>query len=283
MFDYRIIFILLLLFYACESSVMDNESNSNFEEFNITSFSTTYNNEDNKISIYVEVSDSQNISSLNANISTDDLLIISDIPLLLYPDFNSNIFLYEGIVELSNEIYLYDIDIIVNFNDNTQEIFSDIFSTPIKPEIIDYTIPDTFQLDSFNWTLLPIDIEISNLNGVDNIDLVSYQVQRFYNGCDVACNYDPNCNDLIEDLSYQSDPTWIFEYISSYNLNQNHLYHIDIPMRPLDGSGLLDQDGNNIFSESDCGRTGTVLFKFIVLDEDGLIDEVIDIPMEIID
>ena len=54
-------------------------------------------------------------------------------------------------------------------------------------------------------------------------------------------------------------------------------------MRPLDGSALLDEDGNIIFPSSDCGRTGIVLFKFIVLDKDGLTDQIIDIPMEIIE
>ena len=39
--------------------------------------------------------------------------------------------------------------------------------------------------------------------------------------------------------------------------------------------------GNIIFPSSDCGRIGTILFKFIVLDQDGLIDEEFDIPLEI--
>ena len=97
---------------------------------------------------------------------------------------------------------------------------------------------------------------------------------------DNNCNYDPNCNDSIEDSEYQSDPTWIFEYVSSYNINQNHLYQINIPMRPLDGSELLDEDGNTIFPSSDCGRIGITLFKFTVIDQDGLIDQIIDIPLE---
>ena len=53
------------------------------------------------------------------------------------------------------------------------------------------------------------------------------------------------CNDPIEDSEYQSDPTWIFEYVSSFNQNQNHSYHVEIPMRPLDGSALLDTDDNH--------------------------------------
>ena len=54
-----------------------------------------------------------------------------------------------------------------------------------------------------------------------------------------------------------------------------YLHHI------INGQGFYDTDGNLVFSETDCGRTGLVLFKFIVKDEDGLTDQVIDIPIEI--
>ena len=46
---------------------------------------------------------------------------------------------------------------------------------------------------------------------------------------------------------------------------------------------LYDDDGNIIFEEADCGRTGTVFFKFLVIDKDGLSDYIIDIPLEIIE
>ena len=182
---------------------------------------------------------------------------------------------------------------IINFIDDSQILESYSFSSPIKPEIIDYTMPNTFQLDSTEWTFLPIEIEISNLNGLDNIESVTYQVQRFYNGCGIDdCIYDENCNDPIEDSEYQSDPTWIFDYVSSYNFGQNHIYHIDIPMRPLNGAALYyngecsDNDDDGVcdnFEITDCGRTGTVLFEFTVIDQDGLIDQIIDIPLEITD
>ena len=53
-------------------------------------------------------------------------------------------------------------------------------------------------------------------------------------------------------------------------------------MRPLDGSALYDEDGNIIFNATDCGRTGIIEFKFIVIDKDGLSDELDGIIMEII-
>ena len=33
-----------------------------------------------------------------------------------------------------------------------------------------------------------------NLNGIDNIETVKYEVQRFYDGCQVDCTFDENCN-----------------------------------------------------------------------------------------
>ena len=286
LYSYRITFILfsILLFYSCESSVI-NTTDADQENFSILGFSVHYDNQENKISIFVEISDSENIDSINSYITSNGDINNGEIIFnesLIQSSINSNIFLYEGFLELSDGIYIYDIALLFNFNDGSnQGMFLDEFSTPVKPEIIDYTMPSTFQLDSTEWSLLPIDIEILNLNGFENIESVSYKVKRIYNGCNVECNYDSNCNDSIEDSEYQSDPTWFFEYVSSYNINQNHLYHIDIPMRPLDGSELLDENGDIIFPSSDCGRTGTVLFEFTVIDQDGLIDQIIDIPLEI--
>ena len=280
MFNYRIEFIslFLLFFYACESSV--SNSNSDSDDFEISAFSVIYNNEENDISIYTEVSNADNIESIVAYIKNDTTIIETIV--LSQSNFNSSAFSYYGTIDLSDEVYIYNLDLIINFIDDSEIKESYSFSSPINPEIIDYTIPSDFQLDSTQWTFLPIEIEISNLNGLDNIESVTYQVKRFYNGCGIDdCIYYENCNDPIEDSEYQSDPTWIFDYVSSYNFGQNHIYHIDIPMRPLDGSGYYNDDGTLIFSESDCGRIGIVLFKFTVLDKDGLMDEEFDIALEI--
>jgi len=279
--NYRIIFILFLsfFFYSCESSV-NNTPDVEEEDFGILGFSVNYNIQENEISIFVEISDSDNIASISSYITDNEEIIFNES--LIESSVNANIFLYEGFLDLSDEIYIYDITLLFSFNDGSdQGIFSDTFSTPIKPEIIDYTIPETFQLDSTEWTSFFIDIQIENLNGANNISSVTYEVLPILN----ECNGEPSSED-----EYISDPSWEFDYISSDILNQHHSYQKKIWMRPLNGSALEyndecdDSNNDGIcdgYEEQDCGKTGLVFFKFIVLDKDGLTDQIIDIPMEI--
>ena len=202
---------------------------------------------------------------------------------MVQSETNQNIFFYEGRLSLSEEIYIYDVALIFSFNDNSENLaYFDVLTTPIKPNILEWIVPDSFQLDSINWTLLPIQLTISNLNGLDNIETVKYEVQRFYAGCQVDCVYDIFCNLPIEDSNYQNDESWILNHINSDSGNEIHNYEVQIPMRPINGQGFYDTDGNEVFAASDCGRAGFVRFKFVVEDEDGLTDEVIDIPIEII-
>ena len=140
LYSYRITFILffILLFYSCESSVVST-ADTDQENFSILGFSAHYNNQENKISIFVEISDSDNIDSISSYIANNEEIIFNE--LLIESSYNNNIFLYEGFLDLSDEIYIYDITLLFSFNDGSdQGIFSDTFSTPIKPEIIDYTI-----------------------------------------------------------------------------------------------------------------------------------------------
>ena len=55
-------------------------------------------------------------------------------------------------------------------------------------------------------------------------------------------------------------------------------------MRPFDGSALIDSDGNVVpgFEATDCGKTGDVLFQFIITDRSDLEDSIEEIHIEII-
>ena len=127
MFNYRIefIFLFLLFFYACESSV--SNSNSDSDDFEISTFSIIYNNQENDISIYTEVSNATNIESIVADIRNDTTSI--ETITLSQSNFNASAFSYYGLIDLSDEIYIYNLDLIINFIEaaikfgNTPRIF----------------------------------------------------------------------------------------------------------------------------------------------------------------
>ena len=72
LYSYRITFILFsfLLFYSCESSNI-NPSVYDEENFSISGFSIHYDNQENNISIFVEISDSGNVDSIDSYITTN--------------------------------------------------------------------------------------------------------------------------------------------------------------------------------------------------------------------
>ena len=286
LYYYKIKFLLLVLFLISCNSIIEEESIMEESNFEIITFYTNYDNQENELSVYLEVSENIHISSISTSIlNPDNLEIISNFDLENY-DVNPNIFFYSGILELSNDISIYDINIDIHFSDQNNYSFSDQFTIPISPEIIEFTMNDTHQLDPDEWTFFPIDIQISDLNGLDNIEFVMYEVLRAFNGCNGDCLDGTNdCNEPITDDDYFGDDSWIFNYIESADDNNDYSYqyHVDIPMRPISGVALYDEDGNIISGESDCGRTGTVFFKFLVSDKDGLSEYIIDIPLEIID
>ena len=112
----------------------------------------------------------------------------------------------------------------------------------------------------------------------DNIKNVKYEVKRFFDGCEVECIIDPNCNDIIEDSEFQSDETWDLEFIQ-YN-SAGFLYGVVIKMRPLDGSSYEDE--HNQFEARDCGRTGLIIIRFIITDLDANQIFSNEIPIEIV-
>ncbi len=103
-------------------------------------------------------------------------------------------------------------------------------------------------------------------------------MKRFFDGCEVECIIDPNCNDIIEDTEFQSHETWNFEFIQ-YN-DAGFSYFVIIKMRPLDGSSYKDE--YNQFDAEDCGRMGLILIRFIITDVDG--NQIVsdELPIEIV-
>tara|TARA_B100000614_G_scaffold42027_2_gene34876 strand:- start:1393 stop:2256 length:864 start_codon:yes stop_codon:yes gene_type:complete len=276
--------IIILLFISCESITYDKNS-LELDDLDINSFSIIYEHENNIISIFLELSNYVDVQNINVLVTTNGNIYEGDIIFSDYlniSNFNSSIYTYEGFIELSDDTYIYDIALVFEFEDQENMYFLDTFTTPIRPNIDEVILPNIFELDSTLWSTLPIELVVSNMNGLNNIESVSYQVKRFYDGCQIDCMINENCNNPINDDEYISDSTWILEHLYSNNNDQIHNFIVDIPMRPIDGSALIDENNNEIFAATDCGRVGLVLLKFIVVDKDGLINEVYDIPIEII-
>ena len=281
----NILLIISFVFISCESNEENNNDNidNDFYSNNVAAFYTHYSGTDNILSVYLEFLDVLDINSITGVITHDEQ-ILHEFTLVAL-DVNANVFIYEEILAgdiLSDNIYLYNMDINISFTDESNYSFSSELTTPIDPEIIDYNIPAVFQLDSTNWKVLSINLEAKDLNGFSNIESARYQIKStLLNGCDTDCIINDNCNEDIIGEEYVSDETWIFDYIES-TTDSTYFYSEEILIRPLDGSALYDNEGNIIFNAADCGRTGIVEFKLIVVDKDGLIDEIDSILMEII-
>ena len=229
------------------------------------------------------------MESIKGKIQYSDTILVHEFDLTQL-ELNPKVFIYDEILldQDSEPILnypLYDMIITIFFSDNETvqalELESKNLTVPIRPEIIDYSsVPSEFQLDSTDWKELSIDLEVKDLNGIDNFELVNYEIKRSLFGCDGDCIIDEFCNQEIIDNEYVSDGTWVFDYFESSS-DTTYIYNEIIFMRPLDGSALYDSEGNLIYGASDCGRTGIIEFKFIVKDVDGLSHEIGEIIMEI--
>ena len=284
----NILLLIGFIFISCEGAeeIDDYNSNNDFYYNNVAAFSNHYDGFDYKLSVYLEFLDYiDNIESISGVIENDDEVLYEFEFYSL--DVNPKVFLYEEILIdqnnqpiLSDNIYLYNMIINISFSDDSNYSFSSNLTTPIDPEIIDYSVPETFQLDSTDWKSLLIDLKIQDLNGFSNIESVKYEIKTTLYGCNTDCIIDDNCNEDIIDEDYTSDDTWIFDYIESLT-DTTYTYSEEILIRPLDGSALYDDENNIIFDATDCGRTGIIDFKFIVIDKDGLSNEIDSIIMEI--
>ena len=282
----RLMLIILVLFFS-SCQVEDAEKPPlSFEESYVAAFYNYYDGLTNNLSVYIEFLDyMDNIQSITGEIQyTDSILYEFELAPL---ELNPKVFIYDEILLdenyetiLDSNIYLYDMVINILFIDSTNYSFKKDLSSPVIPEIINYTLPSVFQLDSTDWKELSIDLEIKDLNGINNIESVKYEIKRNLFACNEDCIIDELCNEEIIDNEYLDDDTWIFDYVDSSS-DSTYIYNEIIFMRPLDGSALYDSEGNLIYGASDCGRTGIVEFKFIVKDVDGLSHEVSEIIMEI--
>ena len=291
MFNYRIgIYpLIIFLFFACESENTNETPEINdFYINNVAAFYADYNSSNYTLSVYMEFLDVlNNIESISGVIKNNDITFYEFE--LENQEVNSKVYVTEDVLTndnnnpiLSENIFLYDLEITIIFSDESIYTFNNDLTTSIAPKILDITIPSTIQLDQTEWTVLDLRIFIKDLNSLNNIEKVKYEIKRtLLNGCDTECIFDENCNDDIIEENYISDDTWIFNYTESLS-DTTFIYDEEILLRPIDGSAYYNND-EIIFEQTDCGRTGIIEFKFIVQDRDGLKDEVEGVLLELIE
>ena len=291
MFNYRIgIYpLIIFLFFACESENTNETPEINdFYINNVAAFYADYNSTNYTLSVYMEFLDVlNNIESISGVIKNNDITFYEFE--LENQEVNSKVYVTEDVLTndnnnpiLSENIFLYDLEITIIFSDESIYTFNNDLTTSIAPKILDITIPSTIQLDQTEWTVLDLRIFIKDLNSLNNIEKVKYEIKRtLLNGCDTECIFDENCNDDIIEENYISDDTWIFNYTESLS-DTTFIYDEEILLRPIDGSAYYNND-EIIFEQTDCGRTGIIEFKFIVQDRDGLKDEVEGVLLELIE
>jgi len=291
LFNYRIgIYpLIIFLFFACESENTNETPEINdFYINNVAAFYADYNSSNYTLSVYMEFLDVlNNIESISGVIKNNDITFYEFE--LENQEVNSKVYVTEDVLTndnnnpiLSENIFLYNLEITIIFSDNSIYTFNNDLTTSIAPKILDITIPSTIQLDQTEWTVLDLRIFIKDLNSLNNIEKVKYEIKRtLLNGCDTECIFDENCNDDIIEENYISDDTWIFNYTESLS-DTTFIYDEEILLRPIDGSAYYNND-EIIFEQTDCGRTGIIEFKFIVQDRDGLKDEVEGVLLELIE
>ena len=284
----RSIILYILLIIGCSKELLGPEVNSPI--FEITYFD--YNNSTNEIFFYSEVKndfsehtiDSVWVELHSVNNLSDPLKFILDINEHLTFGTSDNA-IYSTTKFLANFIsdtytskfqLLFDnSDVIIS--ESSLKFLSSI-NEPTAPEILSIDLPESFELHLTDWSFLPIQLTIFDANGENDISLVKFEVLRVFEGC-----LDDN-DGGVNDSDYSdggNDTELIFDGFDPQNNSFIYLAE-PMPMRPVDGSALVDPEtGDIIYSATDCGKTGVMFFRFTVIDEFGMQEIKTDISLEI--
>ena len=287
--------LLIILIGGCTKEII---SSSSIPEFIFSAAYFDYNVNSNQMYFYTEIENVNNITIIDSvwaflynsgGEKVDSVKLNSE-----YQD--SNFILSEKIYtskiainELNADVYhvifiLWD-DSKKPFTGYSEEKFITTNTTPAAPEIISYAVPDTFIIDATDWTILNLELNLYDKNGLEDITRVEYKTLRLFNGCTVDNNNDGTISEAISDDGYTNlgFEDWLFNF-DQFGANNSFIYFVEIPMRPLNGAALFDNDGNVIlgYEATDCGRIGDVFFQFQVTDRTGFTASVEDIHLEII-
>ena len=159
-----------------------------------------------------------------------------------------------------------------------------IIKLAIAPEILSIDLPESFELDLTEWSFLPIQLTIFDSNGLNDISLVKFEVLRVFEGCLDDSDGDGDIDVGVNDFDYidgGNNTELMFEALGQ---NNSFIYLAEpMPMRPADGSALVDPEtGDIIYPATDCGKTGVMFFRFTVTDQFGFQEIKTDISIEIL-
>ena len=164
-----------------------------------------------------------------------------------------------------------------------------------NPQIESVSIDSIFVLSELDTSFLQINLFVSDLNGLNDIEQAIYYVKRedFYIGT-------PNTEDSICEYSIQNDAGYLTTdspYLFSANcyggFDQN-LEKIceELTVEECENSNQCVIDNNNMlfytfqlfrpFGYPHCGGFGTVKFQFVVTDQIGLEDVSEEIIVEVV-
>ena len=291
--------ISLFIITFLGNCTQDIISSNNTSEFSFIVSYFNYNNHTNKIFFYTEIENITDFSSIDSVwvllYNEDGEEINSSELNPEYPDsnYNSTINVYSSVITLNNlepDVYFVSFNMQDQLGNHFGSKSAGKYLTtnidPIKPNIITYSVPETFILHPTEWTILPLELYVFDENGLEDINRVEYKTLRIFNDCSEDNNGDGVIDTFIPDDNYTNlgFEDWLLIF-NRFGPNNIFIYTIEIPMRPFDGSALIDSDGNVVpgFEATDCGRTGDVFFKFQATDSSGLTDSIEDIHIEIIE
>ena len=284
------IILYILLIIGCSKELLGPEGNSPI--FEITYFD--FNNSTNEIFFYSEVKNDFSEHTIDSVwVELHSVNNLSD-PLQFILDIN------EHSISVTSDNAIYSTTkLLANFTSDTyrskfQLLFdnSDVISAPpslkflssisepTAPEILSIDLPESFELNPTEWSFLPIQLTLFDANGENDISLVKFEVLRVFEGCLDDNDGDGGVND--SDYSDGGNNTeLIFDGFDPQNNSFIYLAE-PMPMRPVDGSALVDPEtGDIIYSATDCGKTGVMSFRFTVIDQSGLQEIITDIHLEI--
>ena len=295
---FKELFIFIFIFTFLSNCTKEIISSNNTSDFSITVSYFNYNNHTNKIFFYSEIENNTNVSSIDSVwvlLYNDDGKEINSSelnPEYLDSNFISMTSVYSSVITLNNlepdvyfAVFNMQDQLGNHFDSKSTRKYLTTNTDPIKPEIIEYSVPETFVLHPTEWTILPIELHVFDENGLEDMNRVEYKTLRIFNDCSEDNNGDGIIDAFIPDDNYTNlgFEDWLLTF-NRFGPNNIFIYRVEIPMRPVDGSALTDLDGNVVtgFEATDCGRTGDVFFMFQVTDRSGLTDVIEDIHIEII-